>query len=113
MNYLDSRYFQHLRSSSKTVGNTCYQAYRPLGNPIILFSLITGEPLASLHFRSQNRTSDAKALFAKRPAKLTDINCNFQGIINKDCQEIELVISNLTDSGFINFNILKTKISFI
>lgn len=108
MNYLDSRYFQHLRSSSKTVGNTCYQAYRPLGNPIILFSLITGEPLASLHFRAQNRTSDAKALFVRRPAKLTDINCNFQGIINKDCQEIELVISNLTDSGFINFNILKT-----
>lgn len=78
-----------------------YHLYQPLGNPLILFSNIDGFPLAALHLRCVDENG-GRALIAKRHSGDTD----FQGLINRDNQEFELVISNLTSQGMINFNIM-------
>src|SRR5439155_26253616 len=90
-----------------------YQVVKPLDNPMILFSKKTGLPLAALHLRCQSnefqndtKGNRGKALFTKRPYQ-SNVPCDFQGIINRDGQEFELVISNLIDEGYLNFNIMK------
>lgn len=40
----------------------------------------------------------------------SNIKCDFQGIISIDDQEFEPVITNLTNLGYINFNIFKKNI---
>jgi hypothetical protein len=75
---------------------------------MVLFSMVDGAPLASLHLRCQDTNVDmGRALITKRPAK-SGFNCDFQGILNKDGQEFEFVITNLCQDGNINFNIMKT-----
>lgn len=102
---LDNRYFEYL--TEKHSGHFRYEAYRPIGRPMILFSLVDGSPLASLTFRSQDSPgNDGKCVISKRPSN-GDFKCDFQGLIDKDDQEFELVITNLSDKGFINFNIMK------
>jgi hypothetical protein len=55
------------------------------------------------------QNSQSNSLITKRPNN-SELKCDFQGMINKDNQEFELVITNLTDLGYINFNILKKNI---
>ena len=94
---LNSKYFKILSTYED------YSIIKPLDNPMILFSKEDFIPLASLHFKCKDDT--VKTLITKRPYK-SDFNCDFQGIINKEDQEFEFIISNLTDSH-INFNIMK------
>lgn len=112
MNTLNSKYFKTL--STRVNGDTEYVMIKPLDSPMVLFSKIDGTPLAALHLRCQENTHQnkfknnlGKALITKRPFK-SKFQCDFQGIINKDDQEFELVISNLCSEGHINFNIFKT-----
>ena len=108
---LDLKYFETLYS--ETFDNYEYSVIRPLGNPMILFSKIDGTPLASLHLRCQENykqkdvnNTRGRALMTKRPDS-SSFKCDFQGLIDRDGQEFEFVITNLTDQGYINFNILK------
>lgn len=115
---LNQKYFKTIYS--ETVDNYDYLVIKPLDNPMILFSVVEGQPvvpLASLHLRCQdtfNNDKEAKALITKRPSK-SEFKCDFQGIINKDGQEFEFVITNLCNDGYINFNILKqdTKVNMV
>lgn len=109
---LASKYFSIL--SKRVQGDIEYVAIRPLDNPLILFSLVDGSPLASFHLRCQDnrRQNDysgnrGRALICARPYN-SQVKCNFQGLINRDNQEFEFVITNLCSEGMINFNILKT-----
>src|SRR4029078_7256134 len=108
---LDTRYFKTLYKESKD--DFEYQLVQPLDHPMVLFSKLDGLPLASLHLRCQNnehqndsKGNRGKALITKRPYH-SEFPCDFQGIIDRDGQEFELVISNLSGDGYINFNIMK------
>ena len=102
--------------------NKCkFSIIQPLGNPMILFSKIDNTPLASLHLKCQDGKSQVpkgtlqlsaccgSALITK---KHYDSDIGFQGIVNKDNQEIEIVISNLTEHS-INFNIIKENLTLL
>jgi len=108
---LNTKYFQTI--NTKKHGEFEYTVYKPLGNPMILYSKKDGTALASLHLRCQDNNyqndqkgNRGKALITKRP-KQSSFHCDFQGLIDRDGQEFELVITNLTNKGWINFNILK------
>jgi hypothetical protein len=108
---LNSKYFQTIHDDTDDTWD--YHVVRPLGNPMVLFSKEDGSPLAALHLECQNNhvQNDAKgnrgkALFTKRPDKST-FNCDFQGLVDRDGQEIELVITNLCTEGMIDFNIMR------
>ena len=108
---LDGKYFESV--NSKIQDGHKYTVYRPKDHPMILFSKIDGTPLASLHLRCQDNEYQSdhignrgRALITKRPYR-SEFKCDFQGIINRDNQEFELVITNLSNLGMININILK------
>lgn len=86
----------------KTKGNYDYQIVRPKGNPMILFSNIDGTPLASVQVKCQEGQS-GKALTTRRLAGET----NFQALIDRDHQEFEFVITNLTGEGMVKIDIMK------
>lgn len=109
---LNEKFFKKIYSESQN--DSEYFVVRPLDYPLILFSKKDGSPLASLHLKCQdnNFQNDAignrgRAIIAKRPFQ-SSTKCDFQGMINKDGQEFEFVITNLCNEGMINFNILKT-----
>jgi hypothetical protein len=127
---LNPKYFKVVHS--QTHDNYDYKVVQPLGNPMVLFSVGSEEdnssitpivpvtPLASLHLRckdteySKDTGNKARALITKRPEN-SGFECDFQGLINKDGQEFELVITNLSSDGTINFNIMKenTKVNMV
>ncbi len=90
---------------------TDYKVYQCKKSPMVLMSLIDGSPLASLHLECQETNENCgKGLITHRPDReleTPDIQ-QFQGMIDRDNQEFQLVITNLSTSGYINFNILKT-----
>ena len=104
---LNLKYFKKLYSEGEYIG------YQPIGSPIILFSEIDGTPLAALHFNPSAgvgaKVDDViQSIICDRPS-MSDSNIQyFQGLINTNEQEFEFVISNLSDKGNINFNIMKT-----
>lgn len=111
---LDKTYFTTVCEEQH--GNMKYIIVKPNEStyPMILFSQVDGSPLAALTLqcqrnRYQNETigNRGNALITKRPHN-SAFKCDFQGIIDRDSQEFELVITNLNSNGMINFNILKT-----
>lgn len=108
---LNIKYFTPIYS--ETIEENTYLIYNPLDSPLILFSKLDDSPLAALHLRVQENDNSTnlkknigKSLITRRPYQ-SEIKCDFQGLITKDGQEFELVISNLNSDGYINFNILK------
>lgn len=76
---------------------------RALGHPMVLFSTVDPVfpvPLAALTLVSK----DGGALIWQRPDAET---AQFQGLVNKDGSEFKLVLTNLTQTGMINFNVMK------
>lgn len=103
MALLDPTLFKVL--DSKRIDDVTCVAYKPLGHPMILFSLIDGSPLAALTLRTRHSTG-ACILVKKPDNELTYLAYDFQGIIDKNNQTFELVITNFCDC-MIHFNILK------
>jgi hypothetical protein len=101
---LSTTYFQTIHSEIHN--DLKYTIMRPLDNPLMLFSA-DGTALASIHLRCRDQKNKGRALFTTRPRR-SNVVCDFQGLIDRDDQKFELVISNLTNLGHINFNILKT-----
>ena len=105
---LDLTYFNLLET--QTQDNLCYEGYKVAnGNALILFSKLDNLPIASLQFLSQNTNKiRGKTVIFERNSE--DDLQRFQGLMNRDNQDFELVISNLNDNAdeWINFNILRT-----
>lgn len=100
---LDQKYFELLLN--KKDSNFNYSVYRPINSPIILYCSETGKPLASIHFFSKG----GRSLIAEVPKSLNYQNfCDFQGITTKDGEEFSLVVTNLSNEGMINFEIIGT-----
>jgi hypothetical protein len=91
-----------------------YKAYKPKGNPIVLFSEKEHIPLASLHFESFYDIENSSLIASRKDKDEAEPNIqHFQGIINKDNHKIKFTITNLTQHGYINFNILKDNTQII
>ena len=105
---LDKKYYNLIYEKIKN--DTDYQVYRPLDSPMILISEVDGTPLASVHLKCQNamigETETGLALITKRPYE-SKFPCDFQGIVNRDNQEIEFVITNLTTLGYVKIDLMK------
>jgi len=112
-----SKYFLEVLTTDE------YQVYKnnDSSSPLVLFSEIDGTSLASLHFKKSSRKgskndSGAQTIIANYSEQTcqqkSDGNTNdvqrFQGIISKDNQEFELVISNLSTKGQICFDLTKS-----
>ncbi len=93
-------------SKSVESGNQIYTGYMSKypGRTMILYSL-TGDPLAALMLK----TDTAEAVLTARPSPQDDPIPYFQGLINKAGQKFEFIICNLSATGSINFNILRSK----
>jgi len=96
---LESKHFDLLSEKESHDKKFKYCAYKPTHSSIILYSEL-GIPIASLQFNSKNN----KSIITERPLSMKNYG-DFQGIATKDNVEFELIISNLTDLGEINFNI--------
>ena len=110
---LNTQYFEKIYSD--TCGEVLYESYRPRDKPMILFSLVDGSPLAALTLRCQVTSTQIDLNGTRGRALISSCTDNFmpdlqrfQGLIDRDGQEFELVISNLSSKGHINFNILKS-----
>jgi hypothetical protein len=99
-NQLNSKYFSELGHTYG--GEYMFYTYRPKGNPMVLFSNIDGTPLASVHVMCQE-SQTGRALITKRQSGDTD----FQALIDRDHQEFQFIITNLTGEGMIKIDIMK------
>lgn len=97
---LNQKYFEIIKTVN--IGNYDYQVVRPLGNPMVLFSNIDGTPLAAFQVRCQDGQT-GNSLITRRLAGET----NFQALIDRDHQEIEFAITNLTGEGMVKIDIMK------
>ncbi len=107
--YLNSKYFEKVCKEKHN--GYFYHVIKPKNHPMVLFSKIDGSVLASLHLRCQDSNEDmGKAVITRRPDS-SRFKCDFQGLIDKDGQEFEFVITNLSGDGNINFNIMKNDVN--
>jgi len=89
-----------------------YHLYAILGQSIILTSEIDGTSLVSIHFAPSSRYGtknhkDVKSVIAPYSNGNQEDIQRFQGLINIDSQEFELVITNLNTEGNIKLDIYK------
>lgn len=103
--HLDSQLFEYV--THRVQHGQAFVAYKLLGSPMVLHSLVDGLPLAALHLRvpdggRHRDASGARALIARRP----DMgDGSFLGVITADNQEFELVMTNLTTDSVLMFDI--------
>lgn len=74
---------------------------------MILFSSKTRTPLAALTLKSVNDIG-CLSMLTGRPAPKDSSEPHFQGMLSMPNQSFNFVITNLSDDGMINFNILHT-----
>jgi hypothetical protein len=100
MTNLTSEYFTILATTQRDDIEYC--AYQCHHESLILYSA-DGEPLSVVSFKCAN-DSNACAVLAPRRDKT---GVDFQGIVTKDNQEIQFVITNLSLLGMIKVDIMK------
>lgn len=107
---LTDEYFQII--DSKVKGAYIYYTIRPRYWPLVLMSRITGLPLAAITLSCQNtdRQNDelgtrGRAFFTNRLNKNAPVR--FQGIVSKDLQEIEFILTNLCPQGMLKIDLLR------
>jgi hypothetical protein len=93
----NQEYFQTVHTEVR--GLDKFSVIQVKGYPMLLFSKVDNMPLAGIHMRSHT----ANTIITKAPHG-TEVE--FQGIIDKDNQEFELNMINLT-GYYLNFNIIK------
>jgi len=112
---LDTRYFKCVYEEVYTdpldgIGyETTCTAFTPVhGQSMCLFSKVGGSPLAFLNLRYQDLSlyGNGQSSFITEIPSDSDDKQRFQGVVTKNGQNIELVITNLTDD-YINFNLMK------
>jgi hypothetical protein len=103
---LDNRFFQLI--TVKHHGGVEYEAYKSVyvRSTMVLFSRKTKTPLAALTFKAED--VGCLSMLTGRPSPRNDPRPYFQGILNMPDQAIDFTITNLSNEGMINFNILHT-----
>lgn len=111
---LNAKYFQLLHEEVRD--NAKFSIYRTIGSPMVLFSELDGSPLASLHLRCQetdtqrddNRTRGQALITERQDSDRSSASSQqrFAGLVDRNDQNFELIITNLSRNGFINFDLL-------
>lgn len=103
---LNQRFFERIQCTShKNSDFECYKAVYARST-MVLFSRQTRTPLASLTLRA--RDVGCLSMFTGRPSPTDAPEPYFQGMLNMPDQTFNFTITNLSDSGMINFNVLHT-----
>lgn len=112
---LDQRFFERVATTNKkhgsngTATNICLESYKAVyaRSTMVLFSRKTHTPLAALTLKADD--VGCLGMFTARPPPPQNKDtAHFQGMLNMPNQLFTLTISNLSDLGMINFNILHT-----
>jgi len=83
-----------------THGDSKFEVVRPLSRPMVLFNVITGVPVAALHFAAD----DAETFITERRV-VASAKSSFLGVVDTDKKRIALVVTNLLFDGYIHFTI--------
>eukprot|EP00581_Thalassiosira_minuscula_P001295 CAMPEP_0183742612 /NCGR_PEP_ID=MMETSP0737-20130205/64788_1 /TAXON_ID=385413 /ORGANISM="Thalassiosira miniscula, Strain CCMP1093" /LENGTH=577 /DNA_ID=CAMNT_0025978201 /DNA_START=112 /DNA_END=1845 /DNA_ORIENTATION=+ len=105
---LDQRYFNQV--AKKRHNNHVLESYKAVyaRSTMVLFSRETHTPLAALTLKS-TRDIGCLSLLTGRPSpKENAAQLYFQGMLNMPDQNFSLVITNLSEDGMVNFNVLHT-----
>ena len=104
---LDQRYFQ--RVDNKKHNGSLFESYQAVHtrSTMVLFSTKTRTPLAALTLKS-TKDIGCLSMLTGRPAPKESAQPHFQGMLSMPDQSFSFVISNLSDEGMINFNVLHT-----
>jgi hypothetical protein len=110
---LDPRFFEKIESippyyGGYSNGNVLIESYESVfpHSTLLLYSRKTAAPLAALTLTTDDPA--CLSMFTARPAPNAASESYFQGMINMANKAFDLTISNLSDRGNINFNILRT-----
>ena len=112
---LDKRFYTCIHSTKHddlddTSYEIKYSGYIPkFGHPMALFSNVDGLPLAVLELRFQdleNYTLGYDSFITQLSSEDVQSKQLFQGVVTRDNQKIEFVITNLTND-YMNFNLMK------
>ena len=98
---LNTKYFSQIETKSND--NATYQTYVPRYSTMFLVSTISEEPLAAVSLKCSDGCP-GKTVIAPR---LNATHANFQGLINRDDQEFEFIITNLVSDSMIKIDIMK------
>ena len=103
---LDQRFFERIQSTPHK--NSIFESYKAVfaRSTMVLFSRQTRTPLAALTLRAQD--VGCLSMFTGRPSPVDAPEPYFQGMLNMPDQTFDFTITNLSDSGMINFNVLHT-----
>jgi hypothetical protein len=101
---LDSRFFKLI--ATKNHRGKTLEAYKALHNrsTMILFSTKSKTPLASLTLNAEDL--GCLCMLTARPPPKGATEAYFQGMLNMEDQPFTFTISNLSDEGMINFDVL-------
>ena len=103
---LDQRFFERFQSTPHK--NSTLEAYKAVyaRSTLVLFSRKTRTPMAALTLRA--RDVGCLGMLTGRPSPKNASEPYFQGMLNMPDQAFTFTISNLSDQGMVNFNILHT-----
>jgi hypothetical protein len=103
---LDRRFFEQVGSTTQK--GLLFETYRAVyaRSTMVLFSRKTKTPLAALTLKADD--VGCMSMFTGRPAPRNATETYFQGMLNMPDQKFSFTISNLSNEGMINFNILHT-----
>jgi hypothetical protein len=97
---LDSTYFDFISSADGLA------AYAPRDHPIVLFSAVSGRPLAALTFAAEDGIAKTMVVPRRKLVAHPDRDA-FQAMISEDEKEVGFALTNFT-GGYINFNLMRT-----
>lgn len=103
---LDYRFFE--RVATTNYKECTLESYKAVyaRSTMVLFSRKTGTPLAALTLKADD--VGCLSMLTGRPSPKASKEPYFQGMLNLPDQTFSFTISNLSDKGMINFNILHT-----
>jgi len=103
---LDRRFFE--RTDTKHNKASLLESYKAVytRSTMVLFSRKTRTPLAALTIKADD--VGCLSMLTGRPSPKDSSDPHFQGMLNMPNQAFTFTISNLSDKGLINFNVLHT-----
>jgi hypothetical protein len=103
---LDQHFFERIRTTHH--GSSIFESYKAVyaRSTMVLFSRQTRTPLAALTLKADD--VGCLSMLTGRPSPVGESDPYFQGMLNMPDQTFTFTISNLSDQGMINFNILHT-----
>eukprot|EP00980_Cylindrotheca_fusiformis_P003606 scaffold810_cov117-Cylindrotheca_fusiformis.AAC.1 len=105
---LDPSFFERVKSNYKQKENVMAEFFKSAfpQSTLVLFSKRTATPLAALTLTTDH--PECLSMFTARPPPAMATEDYFQGLINRAKVAFDFTISNLSENGKINFNILHT-----